>query len=131
MQFFELEKPKQPKPTTKHKTKHKNKTTQPQRPVKIRKIKVKQPRPSQPLITSLPPCRNLPCHPCKASDVLHVYFCISSPGGSLISGKSRRRWYQYTFRFFFSCLFFGWAVWFLFLLFVCVGCCLVVGWETP
>ena len=25
------------------------------------------------------------------------------------------------------CLFFGWAVWFLFLLFVCVGCCLVVG----
>ena len=33
-----------------------------------------------------------------------------------------------------SCLWFvcfGWAVWFLFLLFVCVGCCLVVGWETP
>ena len=26
---------------------------------------------------------------------------------------------------------FGWALWFLFLLFVCVGCCLVVGWETP
>ena len=29
------------------------------------------------------------------------------------------------------CLFFGWAVWFLCLLFVCVGCCFVVGWETP
>ena len=29
------------------------------------------------------------------------------------------------------CLFFGWAVWFLFLLFVCVGCCFLVGWETP
>ena len=29
------------------------------------------------------------------------------------------------------CLFFGWAFGFLFLLFVCVGCCLVVGWETP
>jgi len=29
------------------------------------------------------------------------------------------------------CLFFGWAVWFLFLLSVFVGCCLVVGWETP
>ena len=29
------------------------------------------------------------------------------------------------------CLFFGWAVWFLFLLFVWVGCCFVVGWETP
>ena len=26
---------------------------------------------------------------------------------------------------------FGWALWFCFLLFVCVGCCLVVGWETP
>ena len=29
------------------------------------------------------------------------------------------------------CLFFGWAVWFWFLLSVCVGCCLVFGWETP
>ena len=53
------------KNTQQHTSKQKNKTP---RPVKIRKMmwnRWNTPRPSQPLIASLPPCSNPPSHPCK------------------------------------------------------------------
>ena len=40
--------------------------------------------------------------------------------------------YEVSCSLFVVCLFFGWAVWCLLFVFLfCVGCCFVVGWETP
>ena len=47
--------------------------------------------PSQPLNASLPPCSNPPSHPCKVQMSCMSISALPCSGGSLTSGKSRRR----------------------------------------